>query len=70
MHGARGGSKAGAGANSFKHGGRTKEAEQVRKNANHIARQFAEISKYPKQEVWKRTGVGPLALQSCPSDKP
>jgi hypothetical protein len=43
MHGARGGSKSGIEANAYKHGGRTKEAEQVRKLANEMSRSLSEL---------------------------
>lgn len=43
MHGARGGSKSGAEANAFKHGGRTQEAERVRKLANQLSRPLSEL---------------------------
>ncbi|WP_306355456.1 HGGxSTG domain-containing protein [Roseibium aggregatum] len=38
MHGARGGSMSGKDCPAYKHGGRTKEAEQLRKLSNDLTR--------------------------------
>lgn len=43
MHGVRGGSKSGIEANAYKHGGRTKEAERVRKLANVMGRLLSKL---------------------------
>ncbi|KAB7610136.1 hypothetical protein F9L33_14670 [Amylibacter sp. SFDW26] len=43
MHGARGGSKSGINANAYKHGGRTQEAEQLRKLANEMGRSLSAL---------------------------
>lgn len=42
MHGARGGSKPGPAHPNYKHGGRTKEAEELRKAVNAMAREARE----------------------------